>query len=210
MSAYAFSEGVHSHRMTVFMGIVGLHMLVIVALITQVIATDPTKAPGVLQTVVVDEFKTPDNPPRLPDLRFYPVAGPVDLNPSVPIIPTVESVVIPPEGIGTITETAGSVVPAIPATGVGYTALRSPDTYYPQASVEQSEYGATVVNACVNANGRLDGLPSVAASSGFARLDAAAVKWVSEAVRFTPATEAGKAIHACKGFKVNFRLRNLK
>ena len=38
------------------------------------------------------------------------------------------------------------------------------------------------------------------------RLDQAALKWVREALRFTPATENGVGVSSCKGFRVVFNL----
>jgi hypothetical protein len=37
-------------------------------------------------------------------------------------------------------------------------------------------------------------------------LDAAAVKWASEALRFQPATRGGTAVASCKEFRVSFTL----
>jgi outer membrane biosynthesis protein TonB len=49
--------------------------------------------------------------------------------------------------------------------------------------------------------------PMLETSSGYARLDSAALKWARGALRFTPAQRNGQAIPACKGFRVTFRLK---
>jgi outer membrane biosynthesis protein TonB len=59
----------------------------------------------------------------------------------------------------------------------------------------------------VGTGGDLSGVPQVQRSSGHARLDAAALAWVREALTFTPATDDGVPVASCKGFRVRFALR---
>jgi protein TonB len=105
-----------------------------------------------------------------------------------------------------VLDSGGDAIP-IPATDLTYRATRSPDDYYPAASIRLQEQGVAVVEVCVNAQGRLDGRPVIQRTSGSRQLDAAAVRWASEALAFTPATRNGAAVAACKGFRVNFSLR---
>jgi len=70
-----------------------------------------------------------------------------------------------------------------------------------------AEEGAAIVRVCVGADGALEGIPQVSDSSGHSRLDAAAVAWAREALTFTPATENGRRVASCKGFRVRFTLR---
>jgi protein TonB len=84
--------------------------------------------------------------------------------------------------------------------------VRSADDYYPAASLRLQESGTAIVQVCVAPSGRLEGAPAIQQSSGSPRLDAAALKWAREALRFTPATRGGVPISACKGFRVNFKL----
>jgi outer membrane biosynthesis protein TonB len=65
----------------------------------------------------------------------------------------------------------------------------------------------STLQVCVAANGMLAGAPKLTTSSGYTRLDSAAVKWVQEALRFTPAQRDGQAVLACKGFRVTFQLK---
>jgi hypothetical protein len=64
-----------------------------------------------------------------------------------------------------------------------------------------------VAGAGVDARGEITGRPTVSRGSGSSRLDAAALSWASESLRFQPATSAGTAIAACKGFRVKFALK---
>jgi hypothetical protein len=66
--------------------------------------------------------------------------------------------------------------------------------------------GAAIVRACADAGGRLSGNPTVVRTSRVSLLDAAAVKWASEALRFQPATRGGVAVASCKEFRVSFTL----
>jgi TonB family protein len=85
--------------------------------------------------------------------------------------------------------------------------IRSPDDYYPSASITMQEEGAAIVRVCVGPTGRIEGTPSVQRSSGSRRLDAAAVKWAGEGMVFRPATRNGAAVSDCKDFRVVFNLR---
>ena len=126
-----------------------------------------------------------------------------------PVDPAVDLITLTPELQPPPLGAESTVTARVPAdTTLAYTAVRSPDEYYPPVSAQLGEQGAVVVYACADARGRLQGQPRVQGSSGFERLDAAAVKWASEALRFTPATRAGTPVAACKGFRVTFRLKN--
>jgi len=99
-----------------------------------------------------------------------------------------------------------AIAPAVPDTPLRFEAVRPSDEYYPPAAIRMAIEGATIIRACTDARGRLVGTPSVVRSSRASLLDAAAIKWASEALRFQPATQAGRAIEACKEFRVSFRL----
>ena len=96
--------------------------------------------------------------------------------------------------------------PARKFTDLTYRAVKSPNEFYPPTSVALQEQGISIVRVCVDAAGRLDGAPTIQTSSGYKRLDQAAVRWTREALRFTPATEDGVGMRSCKGFKVVFNL----
>lgn len=66
---------------------------------------------------------------------------------------------------------------------------------YPAASIRGNEEGATLLEVCVAANGRVTSA-SVAQSSGHVRLDDAALKWVRNS-RFTAGTVGGAEQAMC-------------
>jgi TonB family protein len=92
-------------------------------------------------------------------------------------------------------------------TPIRYEAIRPTNDYYPPQAIRMQSQGVTIIRTCVGASGRLSSQPSVVRGSRDALLDAAAVKWAGEALRFQPATRGGVAVASCKDFRVNFTLR---
>jgi TonB family protein len=64
------------------------------------------------------------------------------------------------------------------------------------------------VSACVDPSGHLSGAPSVLESSGFARLDAAALKLAQAGSgRYRPTVEDGHPVASCYPFRITFSLK---
>jgi protein TonB len=103
--------------------------------------------------------------------------------------------------------TTTPAVDAAPSTPLSINARMSPDQFYPPLSAQLGERGASVIRVCVDSSGRMAGAPTVENSSGYPRLDEAALKWAREALTFRPAMRDGVPVDACKGFRVNFKLR---
>lgn len=103
-------------------------------------------------------------------------------------------------------EPVSVAISSAPDTPLRYQAVRPSDDFYPPQAIRMERQGAVIVRACVDTGGRLTGVPAVVKSSRESSLDAAAVRWASEALRFQPATRAGVAIESCKEFRVNFTL----
>jgi TonB family protein len=217
MSAHIQQAGLFSGRHMTFMVVVGLHAVVISALIAVRIVPDLIKPDPVMKVIPI----LPDKPPAIvpPDPKPSLVADkvvPLDL-PEVPVferINVVEQTSIQVQERSAVPDDTGmTTVPAQPwatprtATELKFQIVRPTDDYYPDASVRMEERGTAIVRVCVDAAGRIDGRPTIQTSSGYRRLDQAALLWASESLRFTPATADGVAIAACKGFRVNFTLR---
>ncbi len=147
---------------------------------------------GIRTRVGSMQIRTFPYPSRIFRLDVAPVPTSVQLDASPPAGPA---------------EVAGTgAVPQIPSTALQYRAVRSADDYYPSQSLSLQEEGAAIVRVCVSPAGRLDGKPVIETTSGSPRLDAAALMWAREALRFTPATQGGIPVAACKGFRVVFNL----
>lgn len=80
------------------------------------------------------------------------------------------------------------------------------DDFYPAASRRLNEQGTVTVSACVGKDGRAVSTV-IAQSSGYPRLDAAALEWARRA-RWSSGTEDGRAVETC-GYLLNvvFRLQ---
>lgn len=221
MSAHVQQASLLSGRSMTFMAVIGLHAIIISALLVikvvpQLVEDDPV----IVVVPVPPDVESPPPQPSLPrpaDMRpvqTIPVINPPDVQFRDEMLvmeagPPQEldagpALLEPVSAAGT-----GPVIVAPPArafTDLKYRAVMSPDEFYPDRSVTLQEEGVTIVNVCVGANGRIDGQPTVQSSSGHQRLDQAAIRWAREALRFTPATEDGAAVRACKGFRVVFNL----
>lgn len=211
MSALVHGGGVQRRPMALAVTI-GLH----VALVA-----------GLLAIKVVEEMKVHAIPIQLQDLKEKPRPVPVE-QPVEPVLGQVAAVPQPEMDLPDFQETetiaaqfveptqaavpmdsirgAGTGIAPLPDTPLRYRAVRPSDDYYPPQAIRMAAEGAAIVRACVDAGGRLSGVPVVIRSSRTSSLDSAAVKWASEALRFEPATRAGVAVASCKEFRVSFTL----
>lgn len=211
-------------RQMVLAATIALHALVIGALMTAhfVPRPEPIAIPTWIDTYTPPDEPVVQPPQEIPvDIKVPPVIVSIPI-PDVPVdVPVVDipdstalqsqpapaevgPVVAPAPDVGV----AGPVAePVIATTALQYRAVRPADDYYPDASLKLQEAGTAIVQVCVAPTGRIEGAPTIQQSSGSPRLDAAALRWAREALRFTPATRGGVPVSACKGFRVNFRLR---
>jgi TonB family protein len=210
MNAHVLQAGAVSGRSSVMLIVIGLHLALIMGLMAMNVVVprfDP--GPGRVKVTRIDE------PKRLPPVvqTVNPSGEALRPIPNRPLI--AEYPELPPIAIGETTETqpiamepvgTGST-PIIKSTPLIFRVTRPTDDYYPALSIRAGEEGIAQIRVCVGASGEINLAPTVAVSSGYRRLDAAALTWASESLRFTPATEAGQAVAMCKGIRVNFRLR---
>lgn len=147
-----------------------------------------------------------------------PPPGPrVELTPWKPVDPKVPVQFNLPSLTGAISESAVLAPVASPHTNAmirvqGGPGTGFPDTekFYPPASKRLGEAGAAAVRVCVDGHGHLINDPTIANSSGFARLDAGALALAqagSGAYRST--LENGQPVTSCYTFRVRFQLKPL-
>ena len=91
----------------------------------------------------------------------------------------------------------------IPASAVQY--IEAPAVTYPRLSKRNAEAGLVVVRAYIDAAGGAPRRVQVNTSSGFARLDEAALVAVQKA-RFKPYTEGGQPVEGWALIPINFEL----
>ena len=80
------------------------------------------------------------------------------------------------------------------------------EEYYPPSSKRLGEAGASVVTVCLDEKAKVTEA-TIKDSSGFPRLDEAAVK-VAKVYRYTPATENGKPVADCFAYRVVWKLKD--
>jgi TonB family protein len=81
--------------------------------------------------------------------------------------------------------------------------------FYPDASRRLGEKGVTSVRVCVDGLGRLTSDPSLAQSSGSARLDGGALTLAKAGSgHYRPTMENGKAVPSCFAFRIRFDFRD--
>jgi periplasmic protein TonB len=139
-------------------------------------------------------------PPETPPVAQQPVVD-VPL-PDIPPIPTpVETITVPP-----VTEVPPSTEPSTPAVidAKSLSVTRRVEPIYPPASRRLDEHGAVRLKVLVDETGRPREV-QVAKSSGFDRLDQAAVAAVRR-WQFSPAMQESRAVTAWTQVNVVFQL----
>jgi protein TonB len=211
MSALAHEAGAVSGRTSVLLLTTALHAVLIAGLLTARAMTKPDPGPAPLQSWIDVSRKQPKPTPvstPLENSRWSPRQ--TELPAPMPQFEAAVSIPIPMEPgpqIPGIIAVPDPVPPTVVTTAMALRSTRSPDEFYPAASIRNNEAGAVIVAVCVSALGELTGRPQISASSGHPRLDTAAIAWAQEAARFTPATRNGEPVAACKDIRVNFKLR---
>ena len=209
MSAYAQDTAFISRRAIVLVVIILLHVLLAYGLATGLARRAMEIIAPPIQTTIVEEVQQHDLPPPPPPPEFErpPVeVPPPDINIDIPADPT------PSTAITDVTDKhVAAPPPAVhaangtnPSPGKNF-----PNTadYYPAASMRLGEEGSAVVHACVAPTGKLSEEPTVAKTSGSARLDEGALK-LAKAGHYNPGTEDGKPVTKCINFSIKFQLKN--
>jgi protein TonB len=135
----------------------------------------------------IDEVRltAPTNPFPFPD--FIPVDRPADDR----VVAVAEPALLPSPFAGT----GSGVTPKPPAAPVPPKLMARETPPYPTTEIRARHEGVSSLSLCVDARGRVTSA-QLAASSGYSRLDDAALKWIRSA-RFKPATQDGAPVAAC-------------
>ena len=197
-------------RAVLFLGIIGLHVLFGYLFASGMIAMTVNwlRPPPDIELI-----RLPDPPPP-PDTPRDPAATPTIFTastplPEIPLInpePDTGTITLPPS-----TETIGGPIAAIPDPAplpirlVGRNIMPSTADYYPSAEIRDGNEGTAEVRSCVDVNGRLDGTPTVEATSGRAPLDKAAVRLARDG-KYARAMRGDTPVPNCYRFRVTFTL----
>jgi protein TonB len=212
MTAYVYDSTFFTRRTVVLFAIIALHVFIAWALATGLARRAIELVAPPIQTEIVDEVQKRDEPPPPPppQLERPPVeVPPPEVAIDIPVEPTSTAIVDvtdkpqqhappppPPKAVSRVSAKPGKGFP-------------STEDYYPPASKRLGEEGSVNVRACVGPNGKLTEEPTVAQTSGSARLDEGAVKLAKAGSgHYQPGTEDGQPVNQCFVFRIKFELRN--
>ena len=214
MAAYVQDSNFFTRRGIVFIAIIGLHVFIAWALATGLARRAIELVAPPIQTEVVEEVKKEDQPPPPPPPQME--------RPPVEIPPPDVAIEVPVEtqttAIQDVTDKPVPKAPPPPPPPAPKRNLVAPkpgknfptaEEYYPPASKRLGEEGSANVHVCVGPNGKLTVDPTLAQTSGSARLDDGALKLAKAASgHYQPGTEDGTPTASCTVFKIKFELRN--
>jgi TonB family protein len=200
-----------SRRTTIFLFIVGLHVLLFYGLQNGLGRTVADIMPPSLDVGFIDEQQPrlqPPPPPSQPELARPKVDIPVpdfqvDAPPSTDTIQQIEP---QPHDQPAAPPPPPKVVQRVPGgPGKGFP---NTDDYYPPTSLRLREEGTAVVRVCVDEKGKLADEPALAGSSGHPRLDEGALKLAKAGSgRYRPTMEDGRPVSSCYPMRVKYQLR---
>jgi periplasmic protein TonB len=187
-----------------------LHVGLIYALITVLSHRAVEVGPVPIETKIIEQTEQQKNEPPPPPPTFQPppppFVPPPEVNIQAPPPAPAQSTAItnvtpvrPPEPAPPPPRAAVNVLPR-----VNTAASREPE--YPPVSRRLGEQGSVILEVLVDANGRATDA-KIVQSSGFPRLDEAALEGVKTSYRFVPGTVDGKPQPMRYTFKFTWKLR---
>jgi len=210
MSQYAQDGGDLPHRSLLFAAISALHLLAIYVLARGVAGADVRTVQSIVQTRLLQREKPPVPPPPPP-----PPVGLTEYRPVQVVAPQISIALpaeLPPPIQVTTIATEFTPLPApravvsVPTTWPRPISVPNGWERYPAESIRAKEMGEPTITICISATGKVDSV-QVTKSSGFARLDQAAVGIGWEA-RFKPAMKQGEPVPACMSYRIRFAINN--
>jgi len=211
MATYAHDTNFFSRRAIVLVGIIVLHIFLAWVFASGLARKAIQMVAPPIQTDIIEEVEQRDTPPPPPPPEFE--------RPPVEVPPPEVTIDIPVDvqQSTAITDVTDRPVPMAPppppapknVKKAGIDAKRFPTTeeYYPAASKRLGEEGSPTLKVCVGPNGKLTEEPSIAATSGSARLDEGAIK-LAKAGRYIAGSVDGAPTTECIQFRVKFELKN--
>lgn len=199
--------GRNTGRMAILAVIVGIHVLLVLAINTSLSTVILDRLPPLIKAEIIEEIVKDDEPPPPPPTVETPppYVPPPDILIELPAAaktgPTTALVVT--DKPRPVAPPPSPVVKKAPEIDPKFKRRFQPD--YPPTSRRLGEEGSVILQVLVGTDGKVeDG--KVQTSSGFPRLDEAALKHALRAWRFTPGTEDGKPVSAWHSVKVTFRI----
>jgi protein TonB len=186
------------------LAVIGIHVLIIYGLATSMGIVKIPKFAAPIEAVFIPEqtdVKPDPIKPVKPEIdQVMPTEQPMpEVQFDEPIVPPSETAIPASDNAIAATEATGAVAQDLKASN-------RVEPMYPSASRRAGEEGTVRLKVLVDEKGRPHDV-TVANSSGFARLDQAAMEAVRK-WRFVAATDGSKAISAWTQVAITFRLTN--
>ncbi|MCP5139461.1 MAG: energy transducer TonB [Chromatiales bacterium] len=201
-----FNTGRSAGRTAILIGIVAFHVMLVVAINSSLSTVILDRLPPLIKAEIIEEITKDEEPPPPPPTVETPppYVPPPDIVIDLPTTtkgPTTALVVT--DKPRPVAPPPSPVVKKAPEIDPRYKRRFQPD--YPPTSRRLGEEGSVIVQVLVDPEGKVsDG--KIQTSSGFPRLDEAALKHALRAWRFTPGTEDGKPVSVWHSVKVTFRI----
>jgi protein TonB len=215
MTPYKSDTQLFTRRSVVLFAIIGLHVFIGWALATGLARRALELVAPPIKTEIIDEVPKRDEPPPPPPPQMERPAvevPPPDVDVQLPVEPQSAAIAdVTDKPVLTAPPPPPAPRPPQPVNRQGGgpgTGFPSTEEYYPPASKRFNEEGYVTVHVCVGPNGKLTEDPTVAQTSGSARLDEAAIKLAKAGSgHYRPTTEDGQPVNSCLPFRIKFALR---
>jgi protein TonB len=190
-----------------FLGIIGLHVVFAYLFASgMIIKVTEWVAPPVI--LIPDPAPpAPREPPPQAQPAIFEAVVPLD--PTLPVLnlqpgeTAISQLADPAPGPAPIADVPAAPPP--PITLLGRNIMPNTADYYPPADVREGNEGTAEIRSCVNVKGKLDGAPTVQATSGRPSLDKAAVRLASDG-KYARAMRGDTPVPNCYRFRVTFTL----
>lgn len=206
MGAYASynrSNTVMSRRAMGFMATAAFHILLVYGLITGLARSVVEVIKGPIETKIIEEIQDEKDEPPPPPPKFD--------KPPPPFVPLPDIAITSEAPAATAITQATSVRPPAPVAAAPTPPRpirgRNYQPEYPPSSKRAGEEGSVILQVYVGEDGKVSDA-KVAQSSGFEKLDEAALKEALRSWKYTPATQGGKPVAVWHTVKVTFKIEN--
>ena len=206
-STFDTGLGSSGRKMTIFAIIVAFHVLLVLALMSSLGTIIVDRLPPIIKAEIIEEVQKDEEPPPPPPTIETP---PPYVPPPDFVIDVPQDVQAPSNAISVVNKPT-PVAPPVVKSGIKKSPEIDPkfkrrfQPEYPPTSRRLGEEGSVVLQVLVGPDGSVqDG--KVQTSSGFPRLDEAALKHALRAWRFTPGTEDGTPVATWHSVKVTFKI----
>jgi hypothetical protein len=198
-----------SRRTVVLLLIIGLHFAVLSAVLSGMTLKTMAAPPGSFQTGFIEEPHRTDAPPPLRSPRFvHSTIIDIPVDPLVQVPTTSETTTDPvtdPPAPPDPAPTYPAVTRLSGGPGAGFP---STDDFYPVGSIRLGESGISTVRVCTDNRGRLMTAPTIAVTSGSARIDAGALALArAGSGHYRSTLENGQPVDSCYEFRIRFALK---